>query len=110
MQARQTYIDALKLIGAQLVVLHHFAAYGPLAEAVSRVAPGLIAWLYDYARLAVQVFLVLGGYLAVQSLTPTARHGAALVLRTLLRRYQRLVLPFCVTLLLAVASAALARH
>lgn len=29
-----------------------------------------MAWLYDYARMAVQVFLVLGGYLAAASLAP----------------------------------------
>lgn len=110
MNARQTHIDALKLIGAQLIVLHHLSAYGPVADAVSQAAPGLVRWLYDYARMAVQVFLVLGGYLAVQSLEPAVRQPGASFTRTLLRRYQRLVGPFLVALLLAVAGAALARQ
>ena len=110
MQARQTHIDALKLIGSQLIVLHHLSAYGPVADAVSQAAPGLMRWLYDYARMAVQVFLVLGGYLAVQSLMPTGRASTASPGRTLLRRYLRLALPFMAAMLLAVACAALARQ
>ncbi|MDO8774665.1 MAG: acyltransferase, partial [Burkholderiaceae bacterium] len=65
-QGRQTHVDALKLLASQLIVLHHFATYGPLADALSEVAPALTHWFYDYARMAVQVFLVLGGYLAVR--------------------------------------------
>ena len=110
MQARQTHIDALKLIGSQLIVLHHFAAYGPLADAMSQAAPQLSAWLYDYARMAVQVFLVLGGYLAARNLAPEGQIRIGSPWRTLWRRYQRLVLPFAVALLLAVAAAMLARH
>ena len=59
---RQTHIDALKLNAAQLIVLHHFVAYGPLADALSDAAPALTDWFFEYARMAVQVFLVLGGY------------------------------------------------
>ena len=45
MQGRQTHIDALKLIGSQLIVLHHFAAYGPLADAMNQAAPQLSSWI-----------------------------------------------------------------
>ncbi|MDP1655650.1 MAG: acyltransferase [Hylemonella sp.] len=110
MQARQTHIDALKLIGSQLIVLHHFAAYGPLADAMSQAAPTLSAWLYDYARMAVQVFLVLGGYLAARNLAPEGQIRIGSPWRTLWRRYQRLALPFTVALLLAMVAAMLARH
>ena len=67
---RQVHIDALKVIASQLIVLHHFSAYGPLSDALSEASPRVATWLYDYARMAVQVFLVLGGYLAVRSLAP----------------------------------------
>lgn len=110
MRSRHTHIDALKLIGSQLIVLHHFAAYGPLADAMSRAAPSLSAWLYDYARMAVQVFLVLGGYLAARNLAPEGRIRVDSPWPTLWRRYQRLVLPFLAALLLAVLAALLARH
>lgn len=109
-RARQTHIDALKLIASQLIVLHHFVAYGPLAEALSEAAPALTDWFYDYARMAVQVFLVLGGYLAVRSLAPMGQMRLNSPWRALLQRYQRLILPFLAALLLAVASAALARQ
>ncbi|WPC67458.1 acyltransferase family protein [Rhodoferax ferrireducens] len=107
---RQTHVDALKLLASQLIVLHHFATYGPLADALSKVAPALTNWFYDYARMAVQVFLVLGGYLAVRSLAPAGQLRAGAPWRAILQRYQRLILPFLAALVLAVASAALARQ
>ena len=50
-------IDFFKAIASQLIVLHHLAAYGPISDAVQQASPSLISWLYDYARMAVQVFL-----------------------------------------------------
>jgi len=110
MLARQTHLDALKAVGAQFIVLHHFSAYGPLADAAHHLAPTLSGWLYDHARIAVQIFLVLGGYLAVQSLKPAMCRDAATLGRTLFRRYLRLALPFMAALVLAVATALLARR
>lgn len=109
-QDRQTHIDSLKLIASQLIVLHHFATYGPLAQALDIAAPAVSDWLFDYARMAVQVFLVLGGYLAVRSLAPGRQVLATPPWRTILLRYQRLVLPLLAALLMAMTSAALARH
>ncbi|MDP3700770.1 MAG: acyltransferase family protein [Hylemonella sp.] len=109
MEARQTHIDALKCIGSQLIVLHHFSAYGPLADATALAAPALMGWLYNDARMAVQIFLVLGGYLALQSLEPLSTRPAADLARSIWRRYVRLALPFAAALLLALACAALAR-
>ncbi len=110
MQSRQIHIDALKCVGSQLIVLHHFSAYGPLADAAHRLAPALSGWLYDYARMAVQIFLVLGGYLALQGLLPAMRQDVAALGRALLQRYLRLGLPLLVALALTVAAAALARN
>jgi peptidoglycan/LPS O-acetylase OafA/YrhL len=108
MQARHTFIDGLKFLGAQLIVLHHLSAYGPLADALHRATPALAGWLYDYARMAVQFFLVLGGFLAVQHLRPMAS-GQASLRMAIARRYQRLVLPMFAALLLALCAAAIAR-
>ncbi len=110
-KARQLPIDALKVIASQLIVLHHFSAYGPLADTLSQTAPVLMGWLYDYARMAVQVFLVVGGYLAAASLAPGSKlkHHHSPV-QAVLKRYRRLVLPCLAALVLAVASAALARQ
>ena len=41
-----------------------------MSDVARQVTPGVIDWLADYARIAVQIFLVLGGYLAAASLAP----------------------------------------
>ena len=107
---RQILVDVLKLVAAQLVVLHHFASYGPLAQVLDKALPALSDWLFHDARMAVQIFLVLGGYLAVRSFSRAAHAGQRSPWRAILLRYGRLVLPLLAALLLAVASAALARQ
>ena len=59
---RMPLIDAFKAVASQLIVFHHFAAYGPLSVAARQLAPATVDWLYDYARMAVQVFLVIAGF------------------------------------------------
>lgn len=107
---RQVHIDALKIIASQLIVLHHFSTYGPLSEALSEASPRVVAWLYDYARMAVQVFLVLAGYLAVRSLAPDGFLRGSAPWDRVWQRYRRLALPFVVAMVLAVASSLLARQ
>ncbi len=65
--SRLVFIDALKALASQLIVLHHLAFYGPMSDYAQTIAPDLISWLYDYARIAVQVFLVIGGFLTTQA-------------------------------------------
>lgn len=101
--SRLPLLDALKGLGCLAIVLHHLAFYGPMSDVVHAAAPLPIDWLYDRARLAVQVFLVLGGFLAAASLAPDGRPVAADTLALAWRRYRRLVPP----LLFAVALAAL---
>lgn len=103
--SRLSHIDALKAVAAQCIVLHHLAAYGPVAEAVQELAPGLIAWLYDHARMAVQVFLVVGGYLSARGLLPDGQAlcADAAPAGLLWKRYQRLGLPFMGAVVLTLA-------
>jgi peptidoglycan/LPS O-acetylase OafA/YrhL len=106
---RMPLIDSLKALGSQLIVLHHLAFYGPMSDAAYRLMPTLIDWLYDHARAAVQVFLVIGGFLAARGLAP---HGESLVeqpLPLLWRRYRRLALPYFFALLVCIIMAALVR-
>ena len=105
MQARRIQIDALKAVGSHMIVLHHLVAYGPVSDALAQALPALMGWLFDYGRMAVHIFLVLGGYLAVAALEPTARARTGSLPQTLLRRYQRLVLPFLVAVLICMATA-----
>lgn len=106
---RMPLIDALKGVAAQLILLHHLVSYGPLAEAANRLLPALSGWLYDYGRMAVQVFLVVAGFLAARALAPDGAPAALKPLPLIWRRYARLAPPFLVSILLAVAAAAVAR-
>lgn len=107
---RLPLIDLLKVIASQLVVLHHLAFYGPMSDHAAPLMPGLIHWLADPARMAVQVFLVVGGYLAALSLAPEGQLRAPMrVGSRLFERYLRLALPLALALLLAIAAAAVAR-
>lgn len=105
------FLDGFKGLAAQLIVLHHLAFYGPMSDHVRPAAPLLIDWLDLYARMAVQVFLVIGGFLAARSLCPdgVARPGGTPPLVSLLaRRYLKLAPPFIVAMLLASCASALA--
>ena len=110
MSRRQTHIDAAKVLASHLIVLHHFTVYGPLADALERAAPAITDWFFEYARMAVQVFLVIGGYLAAGTLAPHGYFQRKHPWRVVAQRYVRLVLPFGVALLLVTATSALARH
>lgn len=108
--ARLLHVDALKAIASRRIVLHHLAFYGPMSDTAARWLPGVFEALSEYGRWAVQVFLVLGGYLAARSLAPAGRWAApAHPPRLVADRDLRLVLPLAATLVLAVAGAALAR-
>lgn len=104
---RDSLIDLVKALASQLIVIHHLVLYGPMADAVYPGMPDLVQWFRDHARMAVQAFLVVGGYLVARS---HAHATADLRIPTLLwRRYLRLVQPFAVALLAAIVCAALAR-
>jgi len=107
--SRLACVDALKAVSSQLIVLHHLAFYGPMSDAAQSLAPGLIGWLAEYARIAVQVFLVVSGFLAARSLAPTGHLTVANPVVAVWRRYQKLVVPFAAAILVAIAGAAIAR-
>lgn len=106
--SRMPLIDALKAVASQMIVLHHLAFYGPMSDWAHDLMPRLVTWLSQDARMAVQVFLVLGGYLAVRSLAPNGVLLAHRVWPLLLRRYQGIAFPYLVALVVAVACNALA--
>jgi peptidoglycan/LPS O-acetylase OafA/YrhL len=110
MSSRMPLIDALKGMAAQIIVLHHLASYGPLAEALEELAPDLHEWLYGYGRIVVQIFLVVAGFLAARALAPYGLPNVANPVALAWRRYLRLVPPFLVAMVFAIVAAALARH
>ncbi len=106
---RNPWIDSVKGVACLAIVCHHLSVYGPLARSAAVLAPSTSAWLYDYARMAVQVFLVLGGYLAAASLAPDGVARFASGGEQIARRFMRLIVPCVAALAIAVAVAALVR-
>lgn len=108
--AQLQFLTVFKGLAAQLIVLHHLAFYGPMSDYVRPVAPLLIGWLDEHARLAVQVFLVIGGFLAARSLAGDGVAAAGGRLRArIARRYLMLAPPFMAAVLLTVGASAWAR-
>lgn len=105
---RSLVIDGLKALAAQTIVIHHLVSYGPMAESAGLTAPSLINWFATYGRWAVQVFLVVAGYLTAQALCgrPTALSRPWSLLA---KRYVRLIWPFGLAVTLAVLAAEIAR-
>lgn len=101
-------INLLKAGAAQLIVLHHLALYGPMADHARPLMPELFDWLAGDARIAVQIFLVIGGFLAAKSLAPDGVARLSNPLGTIWRRYAKLAPPFVVATLLAAGASAIA--
>jgi len=106
MSAQFGLINILKAGAAQLIVLHHLAFYGPMADHARFLWPDLFDWLADSARIAVQVFLVVGGFLAAKSLSPAGRPGHPDPLGAIWRRYKKLAPAFMAATLVAVIASA----
>ncbi|UCV15287.1 acyltransferase family protein [Quatrionicoccus australiensis] len=105
---RMPLIDALKAIAALLVLSNHFSSYGPLAAIARDAFPGLFGWLFEYGRMAVQIFLVIAGFLAARALSREGQALAVSPLPLLWKRYLRLAVPYLAAIGLAIAAAALA--
>ena len=100
------FLDVFKGVAAQLIVLHHLTFYGPMSDYVRPAAPLLMGWLELHARMAVQVFLVIGGFLAARSFSADgiARMPSGLR-RRIARRYLMLTPPFMVAMLLTMGAS-----
>ena len=107
MLERSFTVDVLKIVAAQFIVWHHFSAYGPMADTMTLAWPHLMEWLYRYARLAVQVFLVVGGYLAAQSVMHKPIQQPLI---SIAKRYVRLVPIYVFALALISLAVAVSRN
>jgi peptidoglycan/LPS O-acetylase OafA/YrhL len=109
-----TWIDLAKALASQLIVWHHLSLYGPMCDVARSLAPTTLDLLNEHARLVVQVFLVVGGFLAASSLWPTpgarSRVGWRDVPAQLWRRYQRLARPYLLAMLAVIVAAWVARN
>ena len=107
-QNRMPLIDALKAIAALLVLMNHFSSYGPLAEAARDYFPGVFNWFFEYGRMAVQVFLVIAGFLAARGLSAQGQALSGSPLPLIWKRYLRLAVPYLAAIGLAIIAAAIA--
>lgn len=106
---RAWMLDLLRALACVLIVWHHLAFYGPMSDAALVLSPGLMDWLFEHGRVAVQVFLVCSGYLTAQALSRTPSLSAGSVLGLLARRYLRLVLPMLAAMSVVVVLSELVR-
>jgi peptidoglycan/LPS O-acetylase OafA/YrhL len=102
-------LDAAKGIACAVIVGHHLSRYGPMPAGAYSLAPDFFNWLADDGRLAVQVFLVIAGFLAASSLAPDGLLRVDRPLVRILQRYGRLVSPYLAALTVCVLVAALVR-
>lgn len=107
---RMPFIDALKAVGSQLIVLHHLAFYGPMSDWTHQLAPEVVGWFSQHARMAVQIFLVVAGFLAARSLAPHGHLRGERPLFLLWQRFVRVSLPLMAALLLAMVCTEIARE
>lgn len=106
---RLPFIDAMKGVGCIAIVLHHLAIYGPMSEIVAQSAPWLIDGLVTYARLAVQMFFVLAGFLVASQIAPEGQTIEKAPAPLIWKRYKRLITPFLFAVALATLITAVVR-
>ncbi len=105
--SRLPFVDALRALAATLIAWHHIGLYGPLAYVDTPDTDLLLVWAEDF-RWAVQIFLVVGGYVAARSMVGKAWHAPQIV-GFVARRYFRLGVPYLASLAIAVVACAWAR-
>jgi peptidoglycan/LPS O-acetylase OafA/YrhL len=108
--SRLPFLDLLRTVASQAIVWHHLAFYGPLSDSAHEVATLLIDGLAQQARLAVQVFFVVSGYLTATSLTGREPARLRQFFGVIAGRYRRIGLPYLGALLLAIGANEIARR
>ena len=107
--SRFAFIDLLRILAAQVIVLHHLAFYGPLSDHAYAVAAGPIDWLFQYGRFAVQIFFVTGGYCLAGSLARRKPERLRAFAGVVIERFFRIGLPYLAALCLALIANEVAR-
>ena len=97
-------IDAFRAIAALFILLHHFVSYFPISDTVWDEFPVTFEWFCDYGSMAVQVFLVIGGFLAARTLSAPNMSPLPLIWK----RYVRLVVPYLAAICLSILAVLVA--
>jgi peptidoglycan/LPS O-acetylase OafA/YrhL len=101
---RFQFIDLLRAVAAQLVVLHHLVYYGPISDPVYPLVPRLFNLFYVDGRNAVQVFFVLSGFFVAASFGTMVQGSLEEAFRLVWKRAVRIGGPYAI--LLAIAAVA----
>ena len=107
--SRSALIDCSKGLACAAIVWHHLAFYGPMSDVAHPAMPDLLDWLYEYARMAVQIFLVIGGFLAAASLAPQGLARFDSPWSKIGKRFVRLVVPYAGALVVTIVISAAVR-
>ena len=99
-------VDLAKAGAAVTIMLHHFSLYGPLAQALDGIWPAGFQALAQYGRFGVQVFFVVGGYLAADSLMRMPQGQTRVWVRLVVQRWWRLAGPFMAAVFLTLLAHA----
>ncbi len=107
-------VDLLKIVAAQVILWHHFCRYGPLARTLELAGHSWVSLVGQHGRYAVQVFLVVSGFLAARSIAKFLENASVggllgVIWKSWLTRTWRLALPYWLMLLVAVLFAWIAR-
>jgi peptidoglycan/LPS O-acetylase OafA/YrhL len=108
-RGRMPLLDIAKGLACAVIVGHHLSRYGSMPVGAFPLAPDFLGWLADDGRLAVQVFLVIAGFLAAASLAPDGVLRVDRPFARIFQRYGRLVMPYLAALTVCVLVAALVR-
>ena len=100
-------IDLLKSIAVQIIILHHLSNYGQISYAARELWPAIFEWLGNYGRYAVEIFLVMGGYLAVKNISTQVSTKGLII--PVFNRYLRLVPTYFTALIFTIVCATIAR-
>ena len=109
-KSRLPFLDFVRAIASQCIVLHHLVFYGPLPERAYAAMPVLFDWLYDNARMAVQVFFVVGGFFTGRGLCRAKPLSAKSVATAVWARYRRIGFPYLAALAVAIIANEVARN
>ena len=107
--SRFAFIDLLRILASQLIVLHHLAFYGPLSDHAYPLVGGTLDWLYQYGRWAVQIFFVTGGYCLAGSLARRSPTRPRAYVAMVIERYSRIGLSYLAALVVAIVANELVR-
>jgi peptidoglycan/LPS O-acetylase OafA/YrhL len=107
---RQALIDNLKGAACLFIILHHLAVYGPMSDVAIPALPKTIDFLFEYGRMAVSVFLVIGGYLSGLKLCKANLFTQTSVFDLIAQKYLRLVVPYLAAIGLTIFCSFIAHH